>query len=128
MARVDTRSLGRDAERIAEQFLIEHGLAPIARNFRCRLGEIDLIARHAAQLVFVEVRFRGPGSLFRAQLTVDRHKQNKLIRTAALFVARRPQFANSVMRFDVVAIDDDGAGKTSIDWIRDAFRPQDSGF
>lgn len=128
MARVDTRALGRDAERIAEQFLVGRGLAPIARNFRCRLGEIDLIARHAAQLVFVEVRFRGPGSRFRAQLTVDRHKQNKLVRTAALFVARRPQFANSVMRFDVVAIDDDGAGKTSIDWIRDAFRPQDSGF
>lgn len=126
MARVDARALGDDAERVAELYLARQGLSPVARNFRCRLGEIDLIARHGAQLVFIEVRYRGPGSLYRAQLTVDGHKQNKLVRTAALFVSRRPQFANCVMRFDVVAIDDDGAGTRTIDWIRDAFRPRDS--
>jgi len=53
-------------------------------------------------------------------------KQRKLIRTAALFLSRRPQYANSVMRFDVVAIDADAAGEKTIEWIKDAFRPSDS--
>ena len=72
-------------------------------------------------LVFVEVRYRTSNDFVPARLTVDSHKQKKLIRTAALFLARRARFANSVVRFDVVAIEGD-----SIEWIRDAFRPADS--
>lgn len=72
-------------------------------------------------LVFVEVRYRSSNDFVPARLTVDVHKQRKLIRTAALFLARRARFANSVVRFDVVAIEGD-----SIEWIRDAFRPGDS--
>ena len=126
MARVDTRSVGFDAERLAQQFLARQGLIPVTENFRCRMGEIDLIATDDDCLVFVEVRYRGAGSYSRAGLTVDIHKQRKVIRTAALYVAKRPQFANSVMRFDVVAIDSDENGETTIDWIKDAFRPSDS--
>jgi putative endonuclease len=126
LARVDTRTVGFDAERVAEDFLIREGLSPITQNFRCRLGEIDLVARDRDCLVFVEVRSRGAGSFTRARLTVDVHKQRKLIRTAALYVTKRPQYANSVMRFDVVAIDTDEHGETTIDWIKDAFRPGDS--
>jgi putative endonuclease len=90
------------------------------------MGEVDLIARDGEHLVFVEVRYRGTGSYSRAGLTVDIHKQRKLIRTAALYVTKRPQYANSIMRFDVVAIDTDKRGETTIDWIKDAFRPMDS--
>ena len=126
MARVDTRTVGFDAERLAEQYLKRQGLVAITQNFRCRMGEIDLIATDGNCLVFVEVRYRGAGSYSRAGLTVDIHKQRKLIRTAALYVTKRPKFANSVMRFDVVAIDTDEHGETTIDWIRDAFRPGDS--
>ena len=126
MARVDTRTVGFDAERVAEQYLKHQGLVPVTQNFRCRMGEIDLIARDGRCLVFVEVRYRGAGSFTRAGLTVDVHKQRKLIRTAALYVAKRPQYANSVMRFDVVAIDADARGDVTIDWIKDAFRLGDS--
>ncbi len=126
MARTDTRVVGSGAERAAEQFLIRKGLETLTRNFRCRLGEIDLVALDDDELVFVEVRYRGPGSFSRAGLTVDMHKQRKLIRTAALYVGRNPQFGLNVMRFDVVAIDVDDQGKPSIEWIRDAFRPTDS--
>ena len=126
MARVDTRAVGFNAERVAEDYLKRQGLVPVTQNFRCRLGEIDLIAKDGRCLVFIEVRFRGAGSFSRARLTVDIHKQRKLIRTAALYVTKRPQFANSVMRFDVIAIDADTQGEVSIDWIRDAFRPGDS--
>ena len=126
MARVDTRALGGGAEQLGARVLSKSGLTLVERNFRCRHGEIDLIALDGRQLVFAEVRYRGPGSLSRARLTVDTHKQRKLIRTAALYVARRPRFANSVMRFDVIAIDEDASGARTTEWIRDAFRPADS--
>lgn len=126
MARADTRTVGSDAEQLADKFLKCQGLATVTRNFRCRLGEIDLIARDGDAIVFVEVRYRASNRFSRAGQTVDIHKQRKLIRTAALFTAMRPKYANCVMRFDVVAIDADEHGKKTIDWIKDAFRPTDS--
>lgn len=121
MARPDTRILGAEAESLACRFLIDHGLHPVTRNFRCRLGEIDLVMQDAGCLVFVEVRYRTSNDFVPARLTVDSHKQRKLIRTAAMFLARRAGYANNIVRFDVVAIEGN-----SIEWIRDAFRPADS--
>jgi len=77
-------------------------------------------------LVFIEVRYRASNRFSRAGQTVDIHKQRKIIRTAALFLAKRERYANSLVRFDVVAIDADKRGEESIEWIRDAFRPADS--
>jgi putative endonuclease len=77
-------------------------------------------------LVFVEVRYRASNRFSRAGLTVDIHKQRKIIRTAALFLARRTRYANSVVRFDIIAIDADDHGNRTIEWIRDAFRPVNS--
>jgi putative endonuclease len=79
-----------------------------------------------ACLVFVEVRYRASNRIASAKQTVDIHKQRKLIRSAALFVARRSRFANSTMRFDVVAIDDHEHDGQTLEWIKDAFRPGDS--
>ncbi len=126
MVRRNTRTVGFDAERLALQYLHRQGLTQISRNFRSRLGEIDLIMQDEDCLVFVEVRYRASNRFSRASLTVDIHKQRKLIRTAALFLAKRSRFANSVCRFDVVAIDADDQGEKNIEWIRDAFRPADS--
>jgi len=72
-------------------------------------------------LVFVEVRYRTSARFTNAAPTVDRHKQRKLVRSAAFFLAKRPRYADSVVRFDVVAVHGD-----SIEWIRDAFRPPDA--
>ena len=82
--------------------------------------------RHRDYLVFVEERFRGGRRIATAGVTVARHKQRKLIRTAALFLARQTRLANSTVRFDVVAIDVDQSGQRTIEWIRDAFRPGDA--
>jgi putative endonuclease len=79
-----------------------------------------------ACLVFVEVRYRASNRIASAKQTVDIHKQRKLIRSAALFVARRSRFANSTMRFDVVAIDDHEHNGQTLEWIKDAFRHGDS--
>jgi putative endonuclease len=115
------QTLGTNAEKLAERFLMRRGLNTLARNFRCRFGEIDLIMADDRCVVFVEVRYRSDHKFARPALTVDRRKQRKLVRTAAIYIAGRPQLSGLVMRFDVVAIVGD-----SIDWTTDAFRPRDS--
>ncbi len=77
-------------------------------------------------LVVVEVRFRGSRSFVTAGLTIDNRKQQKIIRTTAMFLAWNERFANNPIRFDVVGINTDADGDTTIEWIRDAFRPTDS--
>lgn len=124
MGQQDTGLAGRAAEDRAVHYLTHQGLLPLARNFRCRGGEIDVIMLHDQCLVFVEVRYRGERSFAPAIHTVDQTKQRKLIRTAALFIARRRGHANRTMRFDVVGLD--GSGDADITWIRDAFRPNNS--
>lgn len=99
---------------------------PLRRNFRCRLGELDLIMRDDDCLVVVEVRYRSMRSLVAAEQTIDYRKQAKIIRTAAMFIAWNERFASMPMRFDVVGIDDDADGERTINWIRDAFRPGDA--
>ena len=121
-----TGTLGARAEQAAFRFLRNRDLRPVARNFRSRGGEIDLIMLDAGCLVFVEVRSRRSSAFADPALTVDRIKQRKIVRTAALFVASNRRFSNHVMRFDVVAIE--GGGASSIRWIRDAFRPDDAAF
>lgn len=124
MGRGPTGALGDRAEQQAFRFLIDRGLRPVARNFRSRGGEIDLIMLDEQCLVFIEVRCRRSTRFTEPGLTVDRHKQRKIIRTAALFGARNPALANHVMRFDVIAIE--GEDPPAIKWIKDAFRPNDS--
>lgn len=119
-----TGALGDRAEGAAFDYLVRRGLRPVTRNFRCRGGEIDLIMLDGECLVFVEVRFRSSSRFAQPGHTVDRHKQRKIIRTAAMFYARNHRYANHVMRFDVVAIE--GGSPLSIQWLRDAFRPDDS--
>jgi putative endonuclease len=93
----------------------------LARNLRCRAGEIDLVARDGPVLVFVEVRQRRDRRYGGAAASVNRAKQARLIRAARYFlpVLSRAHFAGvqPPCRFDVVSIED---GR--IDWIRDAFR------
>jgi putative endonuclease len=73
---------GQQAEQQAAEFLTQQGLTPLQRNYRCRSGEIDLIMRGREGLVFVEVRFRRHMSFGGAAASVDRNKQQKLLRAA----------------------------------------------
>lgn len=118
------RIVGDCAERKALRYLVREGLKPVTRNFRSRGGEIDLIMLHGDCLTFVEVRYRASARFASPAPTVDRHKQRKIIRTAAMFLAGKPHYAGLAMRFDVVAIT--GGKNSTIEWLRDAFRPADS--
>jgi putative endonuclease len=75
-------------------------------------------------LTFIEVRYRASASFTPASHTVDHRKQRKIIRTAAMYVARNHRFSTYTMRFDVVAVE--GFENQTVHWIKDAFRPNNS--
>ena len=120
----NTGVVGRQAEQLAFDYLVENGLAPVVRNFYSRGGEIDLIMLDGDCLTFVEVRYRATASFTPASHTIDHHKQRKIIRTAAMYVAKNSRFSMRTMRFDVIAIE--GSENPEIHWIKDAFRPNNS--
>lgn len=112
------RQRGDVAEQRASDWLQAQGLTPVARNWRCRLGEIDLIMQHGSTLVFVEVRLRTHTGFGGALASVDRYKQQKLVAAAQHFLASHPRWANSICRFDVVAMENHQ--QTPV-WIENAF-------
>jgi putative endonuclease len=107
---------GADAEALAARFLIERKLRIIDRNYRCRGGEIDLIAEDGSTLVFVEVRLRRDDRFGGAAASVTRRKQQRVILAARHYLGSRSARA---CRFDVIALD--GLDPQSLQWIRDAF-------
>ncbi|HNP36569.1 MAG TPA: YraN family protein [Woeseiaceae bacterium] len=123
MERGPTRTVGAVAEQFAFQYLLKRGLQPIARNFRTRRGEIDLIMRDKTCLAFIEVRYRRNSSFVAALYTVNERKQHKLATAAAQFLARHPALQHERCRFDVVGVDCDSREAVSVRWLKNAFRP-----
>lgn len=123
MAGRDARRLGLVGESRALKFLRRAGLIELERNFNCRHGELDLVMLDGHVLVFVEVRQRQSGGLTLPAESIDHRKQQKIVRAALTFLSRRPRLAGRVMRFDVVALKSRSAGDFTIEWIKDAFRP-----
>jgi putative endonuclease len=105
---------------LAERYLGRQGLETLARNFHCRLGEIDLVMRDGPVTVFVEVRQRSGADFGGGVGSVDRVKRLKMERAAGMFLARRPALADGPCRFDVVAIEGRPPA-TRVRWIADAF-------
>ena len=106
---------GAQAEQSAAQFLQRHGLSLIESNYRCRYGEIDLILRDGASLVFAEVRQRSSGDFGGAAASIDAHKQQRLALTAQHYLASLPRIPPC--RFDALLLD----GSGNIEWIKNAF-------
>lgn len=105
---------GRYEEKAAE-FLRNQGAVILEQNFRCRSGEIDLIARDGKYLVFVEVKYRSGRNSGYASAAVDWHKQKQICRTAQFYLLRHG-IGDVPCRFDVIAIDGD-----HLEWIKNAF-------
>ncbi len=113
----ETQRSGFAAEQVALDYLLSRGLRLVARNFRVRVGELDLVMADGDQLVFVEVRRRASTRFGGAAASVTPAKQRRVRRAAQAFlVAARVEGAWPAARFDVVAIE--GA---RIDWIPAAF-------
>ena len=113
--RTDKQIRGQAGEDAALAYLQAQGLTLAQRNFRCKVGEIDLIMMHGAVLVFVEVRRRASAQFGGAAASVGFAKQRRLIRAAQLYLLRYR--SPPACRFDVVAIE--GA---ALNWIRDAIQ------
>jgi len=107
--------LGQAAESRAEAFLKTHGLKLVARNWRCRFGEIDLVMQDGPTLVFVEVRLRSRSDFGGAAASVTPAKQKKLLAAARQYLGALKTLPPC--RFDVVALDNDAAPE----WIKNAF-------
>ncbi len=111
--------LGRKAEDYALAFLAQRGLKLLARNYRSRYGEIDLILQDQSTLVFVEVRCRTSSRFGGALESVDRRKQNRLIQSAKHYLVSHHR--DTPIRFDVLALTPTPEG-FELEWIRDAFQ------
>ena len=106
---------GAAAETLAAEFLQARGLAVIKRNYRCRGGEIDLIARDGATLVFVEVRLRSSSAFGGARASITAAKRRRLKFAAGLFLSglrREPP-----CRFDAILLD--RLDMARIEWLVD---------
>lgn len=109
------KSTGEAAERRAAAFLERHGLTLLETNYRCRFGEIDLIMRHGAETVFVEVRMRRHNSFGGAAASITPQKQQRLRATALHYFATHGE---RPCRFDVVLVNALEGG--TLEWIRNA--------
>ena len=116
-----SRERGRRGERIAARYLERDGYTILARNYRSRFGEIDLIARKAGLLVFCEVKTRKNDHFCTAMEAVDRHKQQRIILTAGQFLSELGE--EPVSRFDVIEVylEDGILQKPRINHIENAF-------
>lgn len=112
--------IGHLAERRAERYLRRRGLRLVARNYASRCGEIDLVMREQATLVFVEVRYRGRGAWSDGVASVNRAKQRRLAAAARRFLAAFPRYAADASRFDVVGVSGTHL-RMRFEWVRDAF-------
>lgn len=110
--------IGAKAESLALAYLQKQGLSLKIANFRCKIGEVDLIMQDGIYLVFVEVRMRTSGDYGGALESITVSKQRKIINTAKLYLLENNLYDKCPVRFDVLTIQ----GTTSeINWIKNAF-------
>lgn len=117
---VQTKSIGTAYEDLAVAYLQQQNLHILQRNFRCKLGEIDVIAKDKDALIFAEVRYRKNSAYGGAAASVTTTKQRKIIRTAQFFLQSKTWAQQINCRFDVIAITQSTQSPT-IEWIKDAF-------
>lgn len=124
---MDRFAKGRGAEDIAARHLEADGFRILWRNVRIGALEIDLVAKKDDLVVIVEVRARGPGAFTKPLESISREKRRLLVRASRGLWRGRLKKMDDVMRvrIDVIAVTDDGAGSTHVEWIKGAITEQD---
>ncbi len=117
MPRTELQEIGRGGEDRALAYLQRQGLTLVERNFLCKAGELDLVMRDGAHLVFVEVRERNNPQFGGAAASISPAKQRRILRAAKFYLLRCQPLPPC--RIDIVAIDGD-----RINWIRNAIIDQ----
>jgi len=115
------QQIGQRAEDIAADFLRAKGLRILERNFRRRLGELDIVALEGEVLVIAEVRSRASNRYGSAAASVDGRKQQRLIHAAAQLLHRRADFSHFRVRFDVICVSETDTATPRVEWFQHAF-------
>jgi putative endonuclease len=106
---------GQLAEKLAVNYLKQHGLHLIQQNYRCKGGEIDIIAQEGNTLVFIEVRNRGASSFGMAAESITLPKQRRIILAARHYLMKRTPLP--ICRFDAILID-----SNKLTWEKNCFQ------
>jgi len=121
MAATAAQLTGARAEQIALEYLQGRGLTILERNYRRRLGEIDLVALDHGVLVIAEVRTRRTGAYGGAAASITGLKQRRIIRAAAQLLQQHRDYAALPVRFDVLIVAGVAAAAPQVSWLRHAF-------
>jgi putative endonuclease len=117
-ARTERQRLGAAAEERGAQLLRQAGYVIVARNFRCRMGELDIIARRGGLLVIAEVRLRSSAGFGGPAASISAAKRARIVRAARYLLMRQPRLANLALRFDTLLL---SSSSGPIEWIEGAF-------
>ncbi len=122
---MNRQETGKQGEKLALEFLKKKGYHIQETNFRCREGEIDIVARQKDFLVFVEVRTKSNLAFGTPEESIKQHKKMKLVTTALSYIDSH-QNLPSLWRIDIVAIEIDPSGKSKrIELIENAISGED---
>jgi putative endonuclease len=121
MPQASPSSAGQAAETQALEYLQGQGLQLLARNWRCKGGELDLVMLDADTVVFVEVRYRLHADFGGALGSIDGRKQKRLVLAATLFLQKESRWADHPCRFDVVALQGSRHAGRPLQWLKNAF-------
>lgn len=116
----DNKTVGAQGEELAAAFLRRAGYRIVERNFRCKGGEADIVARDGKTLVFVEVKTRRSMTYGPPQLAVTSFKQRQISKAALTWLAKNRQ-QDAPARFDVIAVMLLADGTNRIEHIPNAF-------
>ena len=117
----DNRRIGKRGEKLAQNYLRRQGYAIIDSNWSCLEGELDIVARQADMLVFVEVKTRRDSSTEAALASITPSKRERLLRAAWRYLHDHDIDSDAPWRLDVIAVALDGRNSSRIAHVEDAF-------
>jgi putative endonuclease len=112
--------LGQSGEETVARYLEKNGYTILTKNYRCKIGEIDIIARDGADLVFIEVKTRSGLGYGSPAAAVTLRKQRQITRAAQWYLAEQQLF-DVPARFDVISVLYGETNRQQIDHINNAF-------
>ena len=113
---MNTRAVGAYYETKVCEYLKQNNYEIITRNYRARIGEIDIIASNEGYLCFIEVKYRAKGNMVSGLYAVDKKKQKTIYNVARIYMLENHLNDNTKSRFDVVSVDGE-----KVDIIKNAF-------
>jgi putative endonuclease len=118
---LDRAQRGAAAEDLAAGFVAAQGAQLVVRNYRCRLGELDLVALLGRVLIVAEVRTRSSERYGGAAASIDARKRRRIVRATQRLLIERKELARLPVRFDVIVVSGIGSAVPRIEWLKHAF-------